>query len=98
MAILSIGRSSSRCLSCKRGANPNETGHITIAEYSDHTGSPGCGEAWTAVSMEYGRVEIDSDGKPEFVPDIGWNIFENLRGLPLVGIGTKPGQFYPLDK
>jgi hypothetical protein len=82
MATLSIGRSSSYCLGCNRGARPSENGHITIAEYGPRAGEPGCGEPWTAVRIDY-------------MPFTGGFVFENLRGLPMEGFLIEPGMTYP---
>lgn len=53
MATLEIGRSSSHCLSCNRGAMLDETGHYTEIGYSTKTGTKGCGEEWTAVTLGF---------------------------------------------
>jgi hypothetical protein len=82
MATIQIDRSSSTCLSCHRGARPSENGHITIAEYSERSGEPGCGESWTAVRINY-------------TPSTGGFVFENLRGLPMEGFLIEPGSTYP---
>jgi hypothetical protein len=82
MATIQIDRSSSLCLACNRGARPSEDGHITIAEYSERSGEPGCGEPWTAVRINY-------------LPFIGGFVFENLRGLPLEGFLIELGTTYP---
>jgi hypothetical protein len=82
MATLSIGRSSSQCLACNRGASPRETGHFTVLSYSNESGEKGCGELWTAVRIDYTP------------PTMGF-VFENLRGLPVEGILIEPGSTYP---
>lgn len=47
MATIIIGRSSSECGNCRRGASLQETGHYTNLGYSTHiNGTPGCGEEW----------------------------------------------------
>jgi hypothetical protein len=82
MATISIGRSSSYCLACNRGASPREDGHHTILAYSNESGNAGCGESWTAVRIDYTP------------PTMGF-IFENLRGLPVEGFLIEPGTTYP---
>lgn len=82
MATISIGRSSSRCLACNRGALPSQDSHKTIAEYGPRSGEPGCGESWTAVRIDY-------------TPPIGGFVYENLRGLPMEGFLIEPGTTYP---
>lgn len=82
MATLSIGRSSSRCLACNKGAAPSDNGHERILAYGPEGGNPGCGEPWTAVRIDYS-------------PPIGGFVFENLRGLPMEGFLIEPGMTYP---
>lgn len=85
MATISIGRSSSQCLACNKGASPSEDGHYTILAYSNESGKPGCGESWTAVRIDYTP------------PTMGF-IFENLRGLPMEGFLIPEGTTYPYEK
>lgn len=82
MATLSIGRSSSQCLSCNKGAAPSEHGHQTILAYGPESGKPGCGEPWTAVRIDY------------MPANLGF-VFENLRGLPLEAMGYPQWATYP---
>lgn len=84
MATISIGRSSSQCLACNRGATPRENGHETILGYRDG-GKPGCGEPWTAVRIDY-------------IPSNVGFVFENLRGLPLIAFDVPEGTTYPYEK
>lgn len=86
MATLSIGRSESRCLGCGESASPGDNGHERILGWDlKRNGTPGCGEPWTAVRIDYFPVETGF-------------VFENLRGLPLEGIGVEPGTTYPPTK
>lgn len=82
MATIQIDRSSSRCLSCNKGASPSDPGHITIIGYGVPANTPGCGEPWTAVKLSYSKMLPTNP--PKFVPEIGM-VFENLRGLPIEG-------------
>jgi len=85
MATISIGRSSSQCLACNRGASPSDNGHERILEYGPDAGEPGCGEPWTAVRLDYS-------------PYWGGIIFENLCGLPVEGLAIGPGMTYPPEQ
>lgn len=85
MATISIGRSSSRCLACNRGASPSDNGHERILEYGPRSGEPGCGEPWTAVRIDYTPSNV------------GFT-FENLRGLPLEAFDVPEGTTYPYEK
>lgn len=85
MAIISIGRSSSLCLSCDRGASPTEDGHNTILAYGPSGGKPGCGESWTGVRIDY-------------TPSHQGFVYENLRGLPLEAFDAPEGTTYPYEK
>lgn len=85
MAVIQIGRSSSQCLGCHRGASPSENGHQTILEYGADGGKPGCGEPWTGVRLDYS-------------PCWGGIIFENLCGLPVEGFALPEGTVYPPKK
>jgi hypothetical protein len=82
MATIQIDRSSSQCLACHRGADPNETGHFTIRAYGPRNGESGCGESWTSVRINY-------------TPPMMGFVFENLRGLPMEGFLIEPGTTYP---
>ena len=85
MATIQIGRSSSHCLACNKGASPSEDGHYTVLSYSAESGKAGCGEPWTEVRIDYYPVTMGF-------------IFENLRGLPMNGFRLEPGTTYPNDQ
>jgi hypothetical protein len=53
MATLEIGSSSSKCSACKKGANPYESRHDTVWEYSPDSGQPGCGEEFDHATIVY---------------------------------------------
>jgi hypothetical protein len=95
MATIEIGSFSSKCGNCGKSASPSDDGHTTIYGYGPENGSPGCGEPWTAVSME--QVICLPTEPRKFKPLIGM-VFENLRGLPMVGMGTTPDMKYPNDE
>lgn len=83
MATIRIGRSDSKCVECMRSASPSAPGHIINLGYDMKiNGTPGCGEPWTAVEIDY-------------YPLTGGFVFENLRGLPLTGFGVEEGSTYP---
>lgn len=86
MATLEIGSSSSRCSTCKQGANPHETHHITVWEYGPNTGRPGCGAKFDHATLMYynGSGETREQtlqrlkygrGLGANIPDDNWNIF-----------------------
>lgn len=91
MAIINIGSCESRCLGCGKSASPSDPGHIKVYGYGPENGDPGCGEPWTAVQLDYVKYNPETE---KFEPIIGF-VFENLRGLPLVGIGIEEGMIYP---
>jgi hypothetical protein len=85
MATLEVGSSSSRCSDCKQGANPHETHHNTVWEYSPDSGRPGCGAEYDRVSVGYyngsetpqqmlQRLKYRRGFAPN-VPDEYWHIF-----------------------
>lgn len=86
MATLSIGSSESTCLGCGKSASPQDNGHERILGW-DMTlnGTPGCGEPWTAVRIDYYPIHYGF-------------IYENLRGLPMEGLRIPEGTTYPPEK
>lgn len=50
--VLHVGRSSSRCGACGKGADPHELRHRTILQYAPSPG-PGCDAIFTHVSSDY---------------------------------------------
>lgn len=93
MATVQIGSSMSKCLGCGKSAGPDDDGHTTIYGYGPENGKPGCGEPWTAVELEYSRYDDDTK---DWQPVIGY-VFENLRGLPIVGVWKNDNLIYPND-
>lgn len=78
--LLRIGRFSSRCNDCGRGADPTEKTHQTVLTYrsmNDIDPEVGCGIEWQYVSSEYlGDEEATKKLRPDliflpetFVPD-----------------------------
>lgn len=51
--IIDIGRSSSTCCNCGRGALPSELGHYTLAGYDVKPGEVGCGIKWKYMYSNY---------------------------------------------
>ena len=51
-AILYIGRTSSMCGNCRKGADPHKRNHRTVLEYGPRNGEPGCKVTWTHVSSD----------------------------------------------
>lgn len=86
MATIRIGRSESSCESCGKSASPADPGHIKIYGWDMKlNGTPGCGEPWTRVRVDYYPVEMGF-------------IYDNLRGLPMEGLGIEPGSTYPPER
>lgn len=84
MAQIIINRSESRCGSCGKPANMEETGHYTIMGYKDN-GAPGCGEEWDSVSSDYLNIPAMLAAGDE-----GYWFAENLRGLPVYDASPEP--------
>lgn len=60
-AVLRIGRSSSHCGECGRGANPHQLTHDTVLSWSrEEAAKPGCGVRWTHVESEYIGPEAEA--------------------------------------
>lgn len=81
MAVVAIGRSSSRCMSCRKGAGLDTDRHNVIVEYGPDTGKPGCGEVWTAVRLDFYWPTDESQR------DLlqGFWISDFIKSLPFVG-------------
>lgn len=59
MNILIVNRSSSKCASCGKGADPHDIAHNQVIGY-DVAGEfvPGCGAVYTHVTTHYMGAEI----------------------------------------
>ena len=51
--VLYVGRTSSTCGACGKGADPHELRHSTILRYAPGDPGPGCGALFTDVASEY---------------------------------------------
>lgn len=52
-SYVSVGRSSSKCGHCGRGASCHALAHDTIIEYGPDTGKPGCGAIFLWCTPTY---------------------------------------------
>jgi hypothetical protein len=68
-AVLFIDPTRSTCGSCGRGADPRETHHDTIIEYSIDSGSEGCHAEFKYVATNYTGGMIE-DATKRMRPDL----------------------------
>jgi len=63
-AVIVIGRFSSKCSGCGRGADPGQTHHWTIVEHGPDTGKAGCGELFVGRQLTYIDPPEAPSGRP----------------------------------